>query len=93
MLGKDRNCGEKPGTSENAVPCILRPDAGLPEFRVLARRPVVMMFHAGPAWDIRPFTQLTLRLVAPEETPVRAGSERSSGPGGTGGDAGSGAAG
>jgi hypothetical protein len=72
---------------------ILRPDAGLPEFRVLARRPVVMMFHAGPAWDIRPFTQLTLRLVAPEETPVRAGSERSPGPGGAGGDAGSGAAG
>lgn len=46
---------------------ILRPDAGLPEFRVLARRPVVMMFHAGPTWDIRPFTELTLRLVEPEE--------------------------
>lgn len=48
---------------------ILRPEAGLPAFRVLARRPVVMMYNAGPAWDIRPFTQLTLRMVEPEGEP------------------------
>jgi hypothetical protein len=54
---------------------ILRPDAGLPEFRVLARRPVVMMFHAGPAWDIRPFTELTLRLVETEAAPGRTGPD------------------
>lgn len=44
---------------------ILRPDIGLPELQVLARRPVVMMYKAGPDWDIRPFTQLTLRIVEP----------------------------
>lgn len=44
---------------------ILRPDVGLPVFRVLARRLVVMMYNPGPAWDIRPFTELTLRIVEP----------------------------
>jgi hypothetical protein len=43
---------------------ILRPEPGLPEFQVLARRLVVMMYK-GAAWDIRPFTQLTLRIVEP----------------------------
>lgn len=42
---------------------ILRPDAGLPAFEVLERRPVVMMFNPGTAWSIAPFTQLTLRIV------------------------------
>lgn len=45
---------------------ILQPDADLPTFQVLDRRLVVMMYHAGTAWDIRPFTQLTLRIVEAE---------------------------
>ncbi|MCJ2081152.1 hypothetical protein [Methylobacterium sp. J-090] len=42
---------------------ILRPEAALPAFQVLERRLVVMMFNPGHAWEIKPFTQLTLRIV------------------------------
>ncbi|WP_204262614.1 hypothetical protein [Methylobacterium sp. BTF04] len=42
---------------------IFRPQADLPTFEVLERRLVVMMFNPGTAWDIKPFTQLTLRIV------------------------------
>ncbi|WP_019904049.1 hypothetical protein [Methylobacterium sp. 77] len=42
---------------------VFQPEPHLPAFEVLDRRRVVMMFNAGPAWEIRPFTQLTLRIV------------------------------
>ena len=44
---------------------ILRPEATLPAFQVLEPRLVVMMFNPGRTWEIKPFTQLTLRIVEP----------------------------
>lgn len=41
----------------------LQPEPDLPAFEVVDRRRVVMMFNAGARWEIRPFTQLTLRIV------------------------------
>ncbi len=49
------------------VGLVFRPDRELPPFRVLDRRPVVMMFRADRRWEIRPFTQLTLRIVEDDE--------------------------
>ncbi|GJE18599.1 hypothetical protein [Methylobacterium marchantiae] len=46
---------------------VFQPEPHLPAFQVLARRRVVMMFNAGPTWEIRPFTQLTLRIVEDED--------------------------
>lgn len=42
---------------------IIRPDASLPAFKVINRRQVVMMFRTGNAWEVRPFTQLTLKIA------------------------------
>lgn len=53
------------------VGTIFRPEAGLPAFEVLDRRLVVMMYNPGTSWDIKPFTQLTLRIV--EQWAIHAG--------------------
>ena len=41
----------------------IRPEPSLPEFVVLDRRTVVMMFSTGTKWEVKPFTQLTLVVV------------------------------
>ncbi|MCJ2131060.1 hypothetical protein [Methylobacterium sp. E-045] len=42
---------------------VFQPEPDLPAFEVMDRCRVVMMFKAGSAWEIRPFTQLTLKIV------------------------------
>lgn len=45
----------------------VRPGDDFPYFEVLDRKPVVMLFKDGTAWDIKPFTQLTLKMVADDQ--------------------------
>ncbi|MGH1570475.1 hypothetical protein ACRAWG_07090 [Methylobacterium sp. P31] len=42
----------------------IQPEVTLPVFEVKDRRPVVMLFKDGETWEIKPFTQLTLREAA-----------------------------
>jgi hypothetical protein len=44
----------------------IQPEVALPIFEVKDRRPVVMLFQDGGRWEVKPFTQLTLRMIAEE---------------------------
>ncbi|MHB2207019.1 hypothetical protein [Methylobacterium sp. CM6257] len=42
----------------------IQPEATLPILEVKDRHPVAMLFKNGETWEIKPFTQLTLREAA-----------------------------